>query len=212
MAKSSGRGRCAALGFFVTGRMRPARQSAVALVLGCLVALPTAAQTVQERLPICLACHGEKGQSTLPDVPSLGGQQAFYVTVQLLMFRERMRVADPMNDMAKGLTDDDLRSFADIFAKLPPPQPDAGAVDDARMQRAQALVVQNRCNFCHTPSFAGQDNVPRIADQREDYLVKALRGYKDNSRHGYDASMADVMAPITDEQILDLAYYIARVK
>ena len=213
MAKSSGRGRCAALGhFFVTGRMRPARQSAVALALGCVMALPAAAQTVQERLPICLACHGEKGQSTLPDVPSLGGQQAFYVTVQLLMFRERMRVADPMNDMAKGLTDDDLRSFADIFVKMSPPQPDAGAVDDARMQRAQALVVQNRCNFCHTPSFAGQDNVPRIADQREDYLVKALRGYKDNSRHGYDASMADVMAPITDEQILDLAYYIARVK
>ena len=212
MAKSSGRGRCAALGFFVTGWMWPSRESAIALVLGCLVALPAAAQTVQERLPTCLACHGEKGQSTLPDVPSLGGQQAFYVTVQLLMFRERMRVADPMNDMAKGLTDDDLRSFADIFAKIPPPQPDAGAVDDARMQRAQALVVQNRCNFCHTPSFAGQDNVPRIADQREDYLVKALRGYKDNSRHGYDASMADVMAPITDEQILDLAYYIARVK
>ena len=212
MAKSSGRGRCAALGFFVTGRMRPARQSAIALALGCLVALPAAAQTVQERLPTCLACHGEKGQSTLPDVPSLGGQQAFYVTVQLLMFRERMRVADPMNDMAKGLTDDDLRSFADIFVKQSPPQPDAGPVDDARLQRAQALVVQNRCNFCHTPTFAGQDNVPRIADQREDYLVKALRGYKDNSRHGYDASMADVMAPITDEQILDLAYYIARVK
>jgi cytochrome c553 len=212
MAKSSGRGRCAALGFFVTGRIRPARQAAIALVLGCLVALPAAAQTVQERLPTCLACHGEKGQSTLPDVPSLGGQQAFYVTVQLLMFRERMRVADPMNDMAKGLTDDDLRSFADIFAKQSPPQPDAGAADDARVQRAQALVVQNRCNFCHTPSFAGQDNVPRIADQREDYLVKALRGYKDNSRHGYDASMADVMAPITDDQILDLAYYIARVK
>ena len=212
MAKSSDRGRCAALGFFVTGWMWPSRESAIALVLGCLVALPAAAQTVQERLPTCLACHGEKGQSTLPDVPSLGGQQAFYVTVQLLMFRERMRVADPMNDMAKGLTDDDLRSFADIFAKLPPPQPDAGAVDDARTQRAQALVVQNRCNFCHTPSFAGQDNVPRIADQREDYVVKALRGYKDNSRHGYDASMADVMAPITDEQILDLAYYIARVK
>jgi cytochrome c553 len=80
------------------------------------------------------------------------------------------------------------------------------------MQRAQTLVVQNRCNFCHTPNFAGRDNVPRIAGQREDYLVKALRGYKDNSRHGYDASMADVMAPITHDQILDLAYYIARVK
>ena len=167
---------------------------------------------MQERLPTCLACHGENGQSQNPEVPSLGAQQAFYVTVQLLMFRDRMRVVDPMNEMAKGLSDDDLQSFADIISKLPAPQPPAGPVDDARMERARALVEQNHCNFCHTPNFAGQQNVPRIADQREDYLVKALRGYKDNSRRGYDAAMADVVAPITDEQIPDLAYYIARVK
>jgi cytochrome c553 len=178
----------------------------------CLLTFPAAAQSVKERLPTCLACHGENGQSQNAEVPSLGAQQAFYVTVQLLMFRERMRVVDPMNDMAKGLTDDDLRSFADVISKLPPPQPAPGAADDARMERARALVQANRCNFCHTPTFAGQDNVPRIADQREDYLLKALRGYKDNSRRGYDASMADVIEPITDEQMQDLAYYIARVK
>jgi cytochrome c553 len=185
---------------------------AVALTIGCLASGPAASQSVTERLPACLACHGENGQSQNPGVPSLGGQQAFYVTVQLLMFRERMRVADPMNDMAKGLSDDDLRAFADIISKLPPPKPPDAPVDEARMQRARALIDQNRCNFCHTATFAGQDNVPRIADQREEYLVKALRGYKDNSRHGYDASMADVIAPITDEQILDLAYYVAHVK
>jgi cytochrome c553 len=182
------------------------------LTLGCIVALPATAQTVAERLPTCLACHGEKGQSQSPEVPSLGAQTEFYVTVQLLMFRERMRVADPMNDMAKGLSDDDLRNFAGIISKLPPPQPAEGPVDDARIERVRALVEQNRCNICHTATFAGQQNVPRIADQREDYLVKSLRGYKDNSRHGYDASMADVVAPITDDQILDLAYYMARVK
>ena len=182
------------------------------LTLGCIVALPATAQTVAERLPTCLACHGEKGQSQSPEVPSLGAQTEFYVTVQLLMFRERMRVADPMNDMAKGLSDTDLQGFAEIISQLPAPKPAAGPVDDARMARAQVLVQQNRCNFCHTPNFAGQQNVPRIAAQREDYLVKALRGYKDSSRHGYDGSMAEVMAPITDPQILDLAYYIARVK
>jgi len=99
-----------------------------------------------------------------------------------------------------------------FIAKLRAPRPPGGPVDEARMARAQDLIVQNRCNFCHTPTFAGQDNVPRIADQREDYLVKALRGYKDNSRRGYDASMADVIAPITDDEILNLAYYMARVK
>jgi len=188
------------------------RRLFAALALGCLATSATVAQTVQQRLPVCLGCHGDNGQSQNPDVPSLGGQQAFYVTVQLLMFRDRMRVADPMNDMAKGLSDDDLRNFADLISKLPPPRPPDGPVDNDRMARALALVQQNRCNFCHTATFAGQDNVPRIADQREDYLVKALRGYKDNSRRGYDASMADVVAPITDDEILDLAYYIAQVK
>jgi cytochrome c553 len=188
------------------------RSFAAVLALGCFAALPASAQTVKERLPTCLACHGENGQSQTEGVPSLGAQQAFYVTVQLLMFRERMRVADPMNDMTKDLSDTDLQGFAEVISELPAPKPAAGPVDDARMARAQALVQQNRCNFCHTPNFAGQQNVPRIAAQREDYLVKAMRGYKDSSRHGYDGSMADVMAPITDAQILDLAYYVARVK
>jgi cytochrome c553 len=191
---------------------------AAIVALAGIAALPASAQTVstqtlKEKLPTCLACHGENGQSQTPDVPSLGAQQAFYVTVQLLMFREKMRLAEPMNDMTKNLTDDDLRTFAEaISTTLPAPQPAGGPMDEARMQRARALVAQNRCNFCHKQDFSGQDNVPRIAAQREDYLVKALRGYKDNSRHGYDASMADVIAPITDAQILDLAYYIARVK
>ena len=188
------------------------RRIALALLLGCIATLGAAAQTLQQRLPACLACHGENGQSQNPGVPSLGAQQAFYTTVQLLMFREHMRLVAPMNDATKGLSDDDLRGFADIIAKLPAPQPAAGPADDARLERARALVEQNHCNSCHTPDFAGQQNVPHIADQREDYLVKALRGYKDNSRRGYDPFMASVTEPITDEQILDLAYYIARVK
>jgi cytochrome c553 len=185
---------------------------AVALLVGCFAAFPASAQTLQQRFPVCLACHGENGQSQNPGVPSLGAQQTFYVTVQLLMFRERIRVAEPMNEMMKGLSDDDLRGFADRIAKLSPPRPTEGPVDEARMERARALAEQNHCNFCHTPTFAGQNNVPRIADQREDYLAAALRGYKDNSRRGYDGTMAETIAPVTDAQISDLAYYIARLK
>ena len=116
------------------------RSFAAVLALGCFAALPASAQTAQtvkERLPICLACHGENGQSQIEGVPSLGAQQAFYVTVQLLMFREKMRVADPMNDMTKGLSDTDLQGFAEIISQLPAPKPAAGSVDEARMQRAR---------------------------------------------------------------------------
>ena len=157
-------------------------------------------------------CHGEKGQSETENTPSLGAQQAPYTLIQLFMFREKLRVFEPMNEMAKPLSDDDLRVFSDFIAKLPKPVPSTDAGDPARMARAQALAQQHRCNSCHNPDFSGKDNVPRIANQREDYLAKTLGEYKDNSRHGYDGSMADVMAPVTAAQIADLAYFLARVR
>jgi cytochrome c553 len=176
------------------------------------VAFSANAETIQERAAPCLACHGEKGQSETENTPSLGGQQAPYALIQLFMFREKLRLFEPMNEMAKALTDDDLRTFSDFIATLPKPQPPADAGDPARLQRAQALIQQHRCNSCHNTDFSGKDNVPRIADQREDYLSKTMREYKDNSRHGYDATMAEVLQPVTVEQIADLAYFLARVR
>ena len=132
------------------------------------------------------------------------------------MFREKQRVVEIMNDMTKDFTDDDLRAFSDAIAKLPPPQPPQPPTPDvpdaARMQRGRALIGQHRCNTCHNPDLSGRENIPRLADQREDYLVKTLRDYKGNARQGYDGVMAEVLAPISDAQILDLAYYLARFR
>jgi cytochrome c553 len=188
-----------------------ARRVAIAALFLCAVA-PLHAETIAERAAPCLACHGESGQSETPEIPSLGGQTAPYVLIQLYLFREKQRSVDIMNEMTKNFTDDDLRAFSDFIAKLPPPQPSADAGDGQRMQTARVLIQQNRCNACHTLNLSGRDNIPRIADQREDYLVKTLREYKNNTRHGYDATMAEVLAPVSDQQILDLAYYIARFR
>jgi cytochrome c553 len=177
-----------------------------------LAASPGHAEVNAERVVPCLACHGERGQSETENTPSLGAQQAPYLLIQLFMFREKLRSFEPMNEVTKPLTDDDLRAFSDFLATLPKPAPPADVGDPARMQRAQALAQQHRCNSCHNTDFSGRDNVPRIANQREDYLAKTLAEYKDNSRHGYDGSMADVMAQVTPEQIADLAYFLARVR
>jgi cytochrome c553 len=177
-----------------------------------LIASSANAETIAERAAPCLACHGEKGQSETENIPSLGGQQAPYALIQLFMFREKLRVFEPMNEMAKALTDDDLRAFSDFIAAMPKPAPPTDAGEPGRMQRGQALAQQYLCNNCHNRDYSGKENVPRIANQREDYLARRLAEYKDNSRHGYDGSMADVMGPITPQQIADLAYYIARVR
>jgi cytochrome c553 len=184
----------------------------IAALAFVLIASSAHAETFDQRVAPCLACHGERGQSETENTPSLGGQQAPYALIQLFMFREKLRAFDIMNEMAKPLSDDDLRTFSDFIAKLPKPAPPTEAGDGARMQRGQAAADQHRCNTCHNPDFSGKENVPRIANQREDYLAKTLAEYKSNTRPGYDASMADVMAPVTPEQIAELAYYLARVR
>ncbi|HET7848244.1 MAG TPA: c-type cytochrome [Pseudolabrys sp.] len=179
----------------------------------CAACIGAFSATLEERVAPCLACHGEKGQSQTPQIPSLGGQPAPYLLIQLYLFREKQRVVDVMNEMTKDFSDDDLRAFSDFLARLPPPQPPAPDNDDAaRLARGKALVSQNRCNTCHNLDLAGRENIPHIADQREDYLIKTLREYKNNTRHGYEPIMAEVLAPVSDQQILDLAYYIARFR
>ena len=184
----------------------------VATLAFALLASSAHCETLEERAAACFACHGEHGTSETENTPSLGGQNAPYALIQLFMFREKLRVFEPMNEMAKPLTDDDLRTFSDFIATLPRPKPPDDAGDAARIARAQAAATQHRCNSCHKADFSGGENVPRIANQREDYLAKTLTEYKNNSRHGYDGTMADVMGAVTPEQIADLAYYIARVR
>jgi cytochrome c553 len=170
------------------------------------------AQTLQERLAPCLACHGESGRSDTPEVPSLGGQPEFYLSVQLVMFRERLRAIEPMTAMMNGTSDRELRAMAAFIATLPPPRPAVDAGEPARMAQARGIAEQHRCNFCHARDYAGQENVPRLAGQREDYLVKTLREYKANTRRAYDTSMADVVLQLRDEDIVELGYFLARLK
>jgi cytochrome c553 len=194
---------------------------AAASVLLCATAAPLHAETMAERAAACLACHGEKGFSETADIPSLGGQPAPYLLIQLYLFREGQRAStfkkddhmiQIMTEMTKGFTDDDLRNFSDFIAKLPAPPPPADAGESARIQAGGSLITAYRCNSCHGLDLAGRENIPHIANQREDFLAKTLREYKSNTRHGYDGVMAEVTQPLTDAQIGDLSYTIARFR
>ncbi len=91
----------------------------VVVLLSVGFAVPSHAETMAERAAPCLACHGEKGQSETAEIPSLGGQPAPYLLIQLYLFREKQRTVEIMNEMTKDFTDDDLRAFSDYIAKLP---------------------------------------------------------------------------------------------
>ena len=190
------------------GRAGKLAASAAALIAGTLCAFADPS----EKLAPCLACHGATGQSEVENVPSLGGQTPPYSVIQLFMFREKLRVAEPMNEAAKGLSDDELQSLAAELAVLPSPKPPGDAVDPARLERARALTEQNHCNVCHRPDFSGQQSVPRLADQREDYLLKTLREYKSGARRAYEPIMLEALQPVDDAQLVEFAYYLAHLR
>src|SRR6201981_3589681 len=95
------------------------KNTIIAALAFAFLASSVSAETIEERAVACFACHGEHGQSETENTPSLGGQQAPYALIQLFMFREKLRTFEPMNEMTKAFTDDDLRTFSDYIATLP---------------------------------------------------------------------------------------------
>jgi len=147
--------------------------------------------------------------------PSLGGQPSFFVVAQLFLFRDgrRGKAPTPMDEFARNLSNDDLRAYGELFAKQPAPKPPGSGMNPARLERGRALVQKSNCAVCHNPDFSGRDQMPRLANQREDYLLKAMRDYKGNARIGYgSATMPEELAGLGDPELGDIAHYLAHFR
>jgi len=161
---------------------------------------------------LCAACHGANGRSDMAGTPVLAGQHSFYAVTQLFLFREGRRPNEAMTAIAKTLKDDDLRGFSDFIATLPPvpAPPPATPPDAARMAKGKALADEHRCFLCHGADLSGGQQVPRIAQQREDYLQASLSGFRSGQRVGYTPAMLDPTSRLSKEDVDTLAYYISR--
>ncbi len=204
----------------MTGAGRPGavirpRPTRLALLTGLILAVPllpgapAAAQSLDERFTVCLSCHGADGQSRTLETPSLGGQPSFFVVAQLFLFREGRRDNAVMVAAAKGLTNSDLTAFAERVTRLPPPPPPEDPPDPARFTRGRTLTLRHPCGVCHNPDFSGREQMPRLANQREDYLLKSMREYKSGARLGYGGAMSQELAGLTDQDLIDLAHFLA---
>jgi cytochrome c553 len=169
-----------------------------------------AAQTMPlpERIAQCGACHGEDGNSQQEKIPSLAGQPEFFVLNQLFLMREGVRVVEPMMPFVKELTDEELDALAKHFAKLPPKAGDE-KIDPAMAQRGEELAGPLRCASCHLLDLSGQNQMPRLAKQRVDYLIHSLTEYRNNTRTGSDTLMNNVVAGRSDADLAALAHYAA---
>ena len=114
--------------------------------------------------------------------------------------------------VVEQLNNEDIRNLGAYYASLPPPKaPKPDDNPDLSSKGAQAAVGR-RCAACHMDTYAGTKGVARVAGQREEYLVKALRDYKSGERAGGAmAAMADVAFALSEEEIEALAHYLAHL-
>lgn len=187
----------------------------VALVLAAFAADPapaTAADAAagKDMAAACAGCHGEDGVSETALTPSLAGEPNDFVQWQLVFFRSGSRKSDLMEGIAQSLNNEDIRNLGAYYASLPAPRSRPAAATDQVAQRGAALAAENRCQACHGEGFAGSGAVARLAGQREDVLLKALRDFKSGRRVGSGvASMADATYPLGDDDMQALAHYMA---
>ena len=182
------------------------------LVIGLAVATISfggaGAQGVAERAKLCAACHGEDGNSPMPNIPSLAGQPEFFIINQLFLMREGVRKIEAMAALVKDLKDDDLQALAKHYAAQPP-KASGEPIDPALVQRGSELAATRRCGSCHQPALIGADQIPRIAKQRVDYLVTVLKELRDGKRPGADTLMSQAVAGLSDADLAALAHFAA---
>ena len=175
-----------------------------------LTALFSCAVFSQDRTHLCAACHGADGNSTNPQIPSIAGQPKLFLENQLILFREELRRSDQMASVVKGLKDPEVIKLAEHFSRLPAKSMESGEADAKLMktgiERAKAL----RCGICHLADFSGQNQIPRLAGQREAYLEAEMRAYRDGKRAGGDTIMAAALYGVSDADIKALAHYLSR--
>jgi cytochrome c553 len=85
-----------------------------------------------------------------------------------------------------------------------------GKLDPKLAQRGLERAKALRCGVCHLADFQGQNQVPRLAAQREAYMVAEMRAYRDDKRKGGDTIMAAALYGVSDADIEALAHFLSR--
>ena len=183
----------------------------VILAGAVFAAAPVAyAQISAQRLALCAACHGAEGKSQIKGIPSLAAQPQLFLENQLVLIREGVRDIAAMKGSLDGVTDTEITALAKYYADktLAPVPTDKDAEVFARGGK---LAEGMRCGICHLPTYLGREQIPRLAGQREDYLLHSMQQFKNNQAIGRDSNMAASVYGVSDQELQDISYYLARI-
>ena len=175
---------------------------------------PAAAQDIEagrSKSQTCGACHGVDGNSLTGMFPNLAGQSWRYIYMQLKDYKEGRRSNELMSPMAMNLSRQDMIDIANYFAAQPA-KPSTFKADEAKIKLGMAKADETLCAMCHLGGFAGQNEIPKVAGQQYDYVVKQLRDFKARNRTNDAGNMTSVAQTLNEADIENLAHYITSIR
>ncbi len=179
----------------------------------------------------CTGCHGVKGASAGPSMPSIAGQSKLAILEAMRAFKGKpkkdaegkdvldkdckpvldVRPSTVMGRIAKGYTDAELEAMANYFSgqKLHTPEQ---KLDKAKVALGNELQ-EKHCTRCHMENGKeGKDDSPAMAGQWLKYLQIQMDAYTSGHRK-MGEKMAEKVKPLSkDELDALLQFYAAAVK
>lgn len=157
---------------------------------------------------VCGACHGADGNSPAPIFPNLAGQTQRYIYLQLKDYKEGRRKHELMSPQAANLTKQQMNDLGYWFASQKAKSTGFKA-DSAKVVEGKKVADNALCPMCHLGGFSGQNEVPRVAGQHYDYILKQLMDFKYKRRTNDAGNMQSVVRTLSDEDLERLANYAA---
>lgn len=182
-----------------------------AVVLAAVVILrPTvsSAQSIEEKTQVCAGCHGADGKPVDKTIPTIWGQQAGYIYIELRDFKRGDRKSNIMQPIVASFERQDMLDIAEFFSKKP--WPDLGQPRAPKDVAARAVAANQSigCTGCHLDHFQGDGTVPRLAGMGRDYLAKQMTDFRSRAR-GNNPGMSDLMLATAPDDLAALAEYLS---
>lgn len=159
----------------------------------------------------CVSCHGPNGNSPSGLFPTLAGQTARYINLQLKDFKEGRRKDPVMSPMAAPLSSEDMQDLAVYFAAQMPTAL-SFKPDPEKVQLGAKKSEETLCAMCHLGGLKGQNEIPRLAGQQPEYVMKQFKAFKARTRTNDGGNMTSVAQTLSEEDMVNLSHYIASLR
>lgn len=179
----------------------------LSLLLLCSGAQAQDVAAGKKKAEACAACHGADGNSPAGAFPSLAGQSARYIYLQLRDYKEGRRKNPMMSAVASGLEKQDMHDLAAYFAS----QKQARVPftpDPARIKAGAAKAEESLCAMCHLGGMKGQNEIPRLAGQHPEYILTQLKNFQARERTNDAGNMTSLAQTLSEDDMENLAHWI----